>query len=147
MTIDRRDLIAGGFALGMLCQEPSADFDVDKLIRRAIEAADKLLAALGEKKPWKCMGNVPASDPQDCNYPFCVCSPEATNAVEALKEIGWGPLQALEKRLAIRERQLAVLKEFLMDVSEGYRKGGYGGNTQVDEVRRIFEDMEKGLGE
>ena len=44
-----------------------------------------------EARGWKCTArtaNVGANDPQDCDYPFCGCSPEATRALESAVESG-----------------------------------------------------------
>lgn len=47
----------------------------------------------------KCAALTSADPPQDCDAPFCGCNPEWTKTIEALQELGWGPLSDREREL------------------------------------------------
>jgi hypothetical protein len=59
------------------------------------------LAAARELGPWKCKANPTADPPQDCDFPFCGCDPNAINVIETLQESGWiGPKEACDREKA-----------------------------------------------
>lgn len=47
-----------------------------------------------------CHANRTADPPQDCDYPFCGCSEEASKVIETLLECGWGNCSAELRKIA-----------------------------------------------
>ncbi len=58
------------------------------LALRELQSARLKLAEV-ERGTRKCMADMHADPPRDCDAPFCGCNPEWTRTIEQLQECGW----------------------------------------------------------
>jgi hypothetical protein len=96
---------------------------------------------------WKCeaanhnASMAGASDPTDCDFPFCGCDPGAAKVIEALHEAGWGDgedwraelhdqeicIQDLRAKLSAAETQRDALANFAREIIRMSWDGGVDG--------------------
>jgi len=77
--------------------------------RRILDTVDALLRDERARAEWKCKANSTADPPQDCDYPFCGCDPNATKVIDTLQECGWLSPEAVARKQARLSEVLDVL--------------------------------------
>lgn len=90
MTADKvsTERLAELILIGERAANPDEDYQSVLAALRELQSLRLKLAEV-ERGTRKCMADMHADPPRDCDAPFCGCNPEWTRTIEQLQECGW----------------------------------------------------------